>query len=113
MELGWVGAEQSEQVPEKEQAGRYANITIIEGRGASQYGIGVVSARIAQMVLRDERAVVPIGSYNPTYGVTLSTPAVVGRGGVIRTLEPAGSADEMRALQASAETLREAGRRIL
>jgi L-lactate dehydrogenase len=98
---------------EIEQAVRYANITIIEGIGASQYGIGMVSARIAQMVLRDERAVVPIGSFNPTYGVTLSMPSIVGRGGVVRTLEPAGSADEMRALEASAETLREAGRRIL
>jgi L-lactate dehydrogenase len=96
-----------------EQAVRYANITIIEGIGASQYGIGMVSARIAQMVLRDERAVVPIGSYNPTYGVTLSMPSVVGRCGVVRSFEPAASADEKRALQASAETLREATRRIL
>jgi L-lactate dehydrogenase len=36
---------------------RYANITIIEGIGASQLGIGMVSARIAEIVLRDERAV--------------------------------------------------------
>jgi L-lactate dehydrogenase len=35
---------------------RYANITIIEGTGASQYGIGAVSARLAEAVLRDERA---------------------------------------------------------
>jgi L-lactate dehydrogenase len=35
---------------------RYANITIIEGAGASQYGIGAVSARLAEAVLRDERA---------------------------------------------------------
>jgi L-lactate dehydrogenase len=98
---------------EVEQAVRYANITIIEGIGASQYGIGMVSARIAEMMLRDERAVVPIGSYVPTYGVTLSMPAVVGRGGVVRTLEPAASPEEMRALQASAETLKEARRRIL
>jgi L-lactate dehydrogenase len=34
----------------------YANITIIEGTGASQYGIGAVSARLAEAVLRDERA---------------------------------------------------------
>jgi L-lactate dehydrogenase len=98
---------------EVEQAVRYANITIIEGIGASQYGIGMVSARIAQMVLRDERAVVPIGCYNPTYGVTLSMPGVVGRGGVVRTLNPAGSAEEMAALQASAERLKEARQRIL
>jgi L-lactate dehydrogenase len=43
---------------------RYANITIIEGNAASQFGIGIVSARIAEAVLRDERAVLPIGVYN-------------------------------------------------
>src|SRR6202163_303000 len=41
---------------------RYANITIIEGNDASQFGIGIVAARIAEMVLRDERAVITIGS---------------------------------------------------
>jgi L-lactate dehydrogenase len=35
---------------------RYANITIIEGTGASQDGIGAVSACLAEVVLRDERA---------------------------------------------------------
>ncbi|MET8435110.1 hypothetical protein ABZV61_20400 [Streptomyces sp900116325] len=38
---------------------RYANITIIEGTGASQYGIGAVSARLVEAVLRDERTVLP------------------------------------------------------
>jgi L-lactate dehydrogenase len=52
---------------------RYANITIMEGNDASQFGIGIgiVAARIAEMVLRDERAVLPIGSYNDRFGVTL------------------------------------------
>jgi L-lactate dehydrogenase len=58
---------------------RYANIAIIEGNGANQYGIGMVSARIAEIVLRDEQAVIPIGCYNPAYGVTWSVPAIVGR----------------------------------
>ena len=61
---------------------RYANITIIEGNEASQFGIGIVAARIAEMVLRDVRAVIPIGSYNDKFGATLSLPSVVGRGGV-------------------------------
>ena len=42
-----------------EQEVRYANITIIEGNQASQFGIGMVSARIAEIVLRDERGVIP------------------------------------------------------
>src|SRR6266446_3763917 len=71
-----------------EQEVRYANIAIIEGNQASQFGIGMVAARIAEMVLRDERAVIPIGSYNPEYGVTLSMPSVLERAGVAQILEP-------------------------
>jgi L-lactate dehydrogenase len=66
----------------------YANITIIEGNDASQFGIGIVAARIAEIVLRDERAVIPIGSYNERFGVTLSLPSIVGREGVVRMFEP-------------------------
>ena len=69
----------------------------------------MVSARIAEIVLRDERAVIPIGCYGiPAYGVTLSLPAIVGRQGVVRFLEPAMSADERQALQRGADTLRAA-----
>jgi len=50
---------------ELESEVRFANITIIEGTGASALGIGVVSARIAEMIVRDEKAVLPIGSWNP------------------------------------------------
>jgi len=95
-----------------EQDVRYANITIIEGNQASQFGIGMVSARIAEIVLRDERGVIPIGSYNPTYGVTLSMPSVLGRTGVAHILEPAMSDEERRALQQSADTLKTAVARI-
>ena len=91
---------------------RYANITIIEGIGASQHGIGMVSARIAEIVLRDERAAIPIGSYNPRYNVTLSLPSVVGREGVVQVLEPELSDNEGQALQGSADTLKAATARI-
>src|ERR1700736_904371 len=81
-----------------ENSVRYANITIIEGNDASQFGIGIVSARIAEIVLRDERAVIPIGSYHDRFGVTLSLPSIVGRGGVIRSFEPEMSREEQQAL---------------
>ena len=87
---------------------RYANIVIIEGIGASQYGIGVVAGRVAEVVLRDERAVFPVGSHNPRYGVALSLPSVVGRVGVTEVLWPQMSDEETRALERSAETLRSA-----
>jgi L-lactate dehydrogenase len=87
---------------------RFANIAIIEGNQASQYGIGMVAARIARAVLRDEQVVVPIGSYNDKYGITLSMPSVLGRTGVQRILEPSMSDDERQALARSADTLKKA-----
>ena len=87
---------------------RYANISIIEGTGASQLGIGVVAARIVEMIARNEDAVVPIGSFQERFGVTLSLPSRVGREGVTRVLMPALADDEARALEDSAATLRRA-----
>jgi L-lactate dehydrogenase len=64
------------------------------------------------MVLRDERAVIPIGCYNPTFGVTLSLPSVVGREGVHRLIEPEMSAAEQQGLQSSAEAIKAALSRL-
>ena len=72
----------------------------------------MVSARIAEMVLRDERAVIPIGSYNPDYGVTVSLPSVVGRKGVVQVLDPQMSEEEQQALARSAEILKNAVSRM-
>jgi L-lactate dehydrogenase len=87
---------------------RYANISIIEGHEASQYGIGMVSARIAEMVLNDERAAIPIGSFQKYFGVTLSLPSVVGRAGVLEVLMPELSDEELAGLERSAATLKSA-----
>jgi L-lactate dehydrogenase len=87
---------------------RYANISIIEGIGASQYGIGMVAGRVAEVVLRDEQAVFPAGSHNPRYGVALSLPSVVGRAGVQEVLWPDMSDEEKRGLERSADTLKSA-----
>ena len=91
---------------------RYANISIIEGIGASQHGIGMVSARIAEIILRDERVAIPIGSYSPEYGVTLSLPGIVGREGVLQTLDPELSKEERQGLLRSVDTLKAALGRI-
>ena len=87
---------------------RYANISIIEGIGASQHGIGMVSARIAEIILRDERVAIPIGSYSREYGVTLSLPGILGREGVLQTLEPELDQEERQGLLRSVDTLKAA-----
>lgn len=85
---------------------RYANINIIEGTGASQLGIGVVAARIVEIVARNEQVLVPIGSYHEKYGVTLSAPSRLGREGVASVLMPPLAVDEAQALEKSAAVLR-------
>jgi L-lactate dehydrogenase len=93
---------------EVENEVRYANINIIEGTGASQLGIGVVTARIVEIAVRDEQTVVPIGSYHENYGTTLSLPSQFGREGLTRVFMPALAAEETRALEKSAGALRDA-----
>jgi L-lactate dehydrogenase len=91
---------------------RFANITIIEGNDASQFGIGVMCARISEAILRDERVVLPVAAYRERYGVTIALPTVVGREGAAGELEPSMSEDERRAFERSAATLRDAARGI-
>lgn len=91
-----------------EHAVKYANIDIIEGTGASQHGIGIVTARLVEAMLRDEGLVEPIGTLHPQFGVTLSLPSVIGRGGVSMVLQPELSEEEAEALAASAEAIRAA-----
>jgi L-lactate dehydrogenase len=91
---------------------RFANIAIIEGNDASQFGIGVVCARIAEAVLADERAVMPVAAFRERYGVAIGLPTVVGRDGAVGELEPSMSEDERRDVERSAATLRAAARHL-
>jgi L-lactate dehydrogenase len=87
---------------------RYANIAIIEGNDASQFGIGAVCARIAEAILRDERVVLPVAAYDEGRGVTIGLPTVIGRDGPRGVLMPAMSEDERHDFDRSVQTLREA-----
>jgi L-lactate dehydrogenase len=91
-----------------EQQVQHANITIIEGINASQYGIGMACGRIVEAMTRDERAVFPLGSYLPQYGTTLSMPVVIGRQGIVKSIVCPMGPGEQAALRRSAETLKAA-----
>lgn len=64
---------------------------VIEGKGATNYAIGLSAARIASAILNDENAVLTVSSVLSEYmgisGVALSVPSVVNRSGVSRVLE--------------------------
>ncbi len=92
---------------------RYANINIIEGTGASQYGIGMVAARLTEAVLRDEGEIFAIASHNSRYGVTLALPTSLAGNGPGRTYEPPMTDAEHTALERSAQVLLAASKRVL
>lgn len=83
---------------------------IVEGKGATYYGIGAGLARIVQAIARDERAVLSVSIVTPEVegvrDVALSIPRVVGRAGVSADLFPELDADEHAALGRSARLLR-------
>jgi L-lactate dehydrogenase len=88
----------------------HAAYSIIEGKGATYYGIAMGLARITRAVLRNERAVLPVSALlEGEYGendVYAGTPVVIGRGGVIRVIEQPLDEDEKAKFAASAEILR-------
>lgn len=88
----------------------HAAYTIIEGKGATNYAIGLSGARIVEAVLQDERSILPVSSmlhgYRGIDGVALSLPSIVGAGGVQRVLDVPLDAREEQLLHASAEALR-------
>lgn len=95
---------------------RKAAYRIIEGKGATYYGIGAGIARIIRAIRDDERAVLtlstPSDGETSLEGVSLSLPRVLGSRGVTTTLHPVLCQEEALALRKSAETLREAAKEI-
>jgi L-lactate dehydrogenase len=89
---------------------RRAAYRIIEGKGATYYGIGAGIARIVRAIRDDERAVLTISASTEAAdelsGVSLSLPRILGARGVAATLRPALSEAEDAALRKSAEVLK-------
>ena len=91
---------------------RRAAYQIIAGKGATYYGIGSAVARIVDVLLHDQRAILTvsslIGGVPDCEGVTLSLPHLVGGKGVLATIPPPLDAGEREGLRRSASILRAA-----
>ena len=87
---------------------RRAAYRIIEGKGATYYGIGAGIARIANAIRDDEGAVLTLSNIEGLNGVSLSLPRVLKAKGIETTIQPMLSNEEEKALNRSAEILREA-----
>ncbi|WP_279105019.1 L-lactate dehydrogenase [Gordonia paraffinivorans] len=88
----------------------HAAYKIIEGKGATNYAIGLAATCIVEAVLGDEHRVMPVSTVADGFpgleDVCLSLPTVIDRGGARNRLEVPLSDEEREGLLASAETLR-------
>jgi L-lactate dehydrogenase len=91
---------------------RRAAYRIIEGKGATGYGIGGGLARLVRAIHGNEQAVLTISAVTPEVegvrDVALSLPRIIGSAGVVHTLFPDLDDDEHAALRHSAELLKDA-----
>jgi L-lactate dehydrogenase len=91
---------------------RRAAYRIIEGKGATYYGIGAGLSRIVSAFRDDERVVLTVSSRSKASEgfeeVCFSLPRVVGAGGVLTTLHPVLSDEEIESLRKSAQILKDA-----
>lgn len=95
-----------------EQGVRRAAYIIIEGKGATYYGIGSAIARIAEVILRDQRAILtvctPQAELFGIHDVTVSMPNLIGGQGVVNTLGQPLNDDECEKLKTSAQVVKAA-----
>lgn len=91
---------------------RHAAYTIIDGKGATNYGIGAGLSRLCETILRDERAVMTVATVNDDVNgvrdIALSLPRIIGAAGIVADLDPVNNAEEEEALTRSARILKEA-----
>jgi L-lactate dehydrogenase len=95
-----------------DQQVRGAAYSIIQGKGATYYGIGSALATIVDVILHDQRAILTVCSPMPQIqgvrDVTLALPQLVGGAGVIDKLHLPLDEVEQEQLRTSAQTIRSA-----
>lgn len=88
---------------------RDAAYKVIRGKGATNYAIGLSSARIAEAILNDEHAVAPVSTvlhdFHGVDGVALSVPSIVSATGAVPIRETRFADNELELFQRSAEAL--------
>jgi L-lactate dehydrogenase len=108
-----IGREVNREIQMRiDDAVRRAAYRIIEGKGATYFGIGAGLARIVRAVRSDERVVLTVSTSTLDVAdfpkACFSLPRIVGAAGVLATLEPELSEEEHQALMKSVDVVQRA-----
>jgi L-lactate dehydrogenase len=85
---------------------------IIGGKGVTAFGIAAAISRIAEVVLRDQRAILTVSATTEEFGCSLSLPRLIRGTGVAREVGLTMSPEEEGALERSASVLRGISERL-
>jgi len=78
---------------------------ILKGKGWTSFGIATATARLVDTILSDANSIYPIAAWDENLGVYIGQPAVIGKYGVVQTLQPELTAYENIAYQTSARVI--------
>lgn len=80
---------------------------IIAKKGYTNYAVALAVKRIVEAILRDEKSILTISTYNPIEDVYYSVPNIVGRNGQVMKVCPNLNEDELTKLEKSKKVLKE------
>jgi L-lactate dehydrogenase len=103
MDAGWTVTDR-EAVEDEVVNSAYR---IIEGKGATYYGVAAAIANVVDVILRDRRSILTVSAWSEELGCTLSLPRLVSGEGVVRDVGVSMDASERERLDRSAHVLRE------
>lgn len=86
--------------------------SIIAAKGATAYGIASVVSAICESIIFDQRHVRPLSHWVERFGTCISLPAVLGNGGVLRTIDIPLNEEEDEKLLKSVEKIKETVRMV-
>ncbi len=114
--VAWSTVDDAEEISLEErdtleERVRMAAYAIIEGKGATYFGIGAATVEIISSILFDSGRVFPVsaplkGEYG-IEGIAIGVPVKIGSFGIEEVMEKPLSKDELKKLQASAKKLKD------
>ncbi|MFL2029029.1 lactate/malate family dehydrogenase [Loigolactobacillus zhaoyuanensis] len=75
---------------------------IISGKGFTSYGIAAAAVTVVQAIFSDAHITLPVSSWNAEHQLYIGQPTLIGRAGVLSTVDATLSAEEQQAFNNSA-----------
>jgi len=79
---------------EVEQESQQRAQAVVRAKGSMPFGMGAAVASICASIVLDKRNVRSVSHYQPEFGCYFSLPAVLGRGGIVKSMVVPLSAEE-------------------